>query len=107
MKFATSLALSAVLALSAAPVLAQSSGNMQNMQKQQNSMAGMPGMDNMPSHGMLGSHMMPATVLSVDANTGITEVDTGGMKLRLHFPPASLATVKAGDKIQLHMAFTK
>ncbi len=108
MKFATSFALSAVLALAAASALAQSTpSNMQAMPKQQNSMTGMPGMEGMPSHGMLGSHMMPATVVSVDTNTGIMEADAGGMKLRLHFPPASLASVKAGDKIKLHMAFMK
>ncbi|MDE2135685.1 MAG: hypothetical protein KGJ49_13945 [Alphaproteobacteria bacterium] len=80
---------------------------MQGMPKQQNSMTGMPGMDTMPAHGMMGSHMMPATVLSVDTNTGILEADASGMKLRLHFPPASLASVKAGDKITLHMGFMK
>lgn len=107
MKFATSFALSAVLALSAASALAQSDSNMQNMQKQQNSMSGMSGMDSMPSHGMAGSHMMSATVVSVDAKTGIMEADADGIRLRLHFPPASLTTVKAGDKIKLHLAFMK
>jgi hypothetical protein len=71
------------------------------------SMTGMSGVEGMPSHGMLGSHMMPATVVSVDTDTGIMEADAGGMKLRLHFLPASLASVKAGDKIKLHMAFMK
>ena len=107
MKFATSVVLSAMLALSAASALAQSDSNMQNMQKQQNSMTGMPGMDSMPSHGMMGSHMMSATVVSVDAKTGLMEADSDGIKLRLHFPPASLATVKVGDKIKLHLAFMK
>ena len=105
MKFVTSFALSAVLVLSAASALAQSTP-MQGMPKQQNSMTGMD-MSSMPAHGMMGSHMMPATVLSVDTNTGILEADASGMKLRLHFPPASLVSVKAGDKITLHMAFMK
>jgi hypothetical protein len=52
-------------------------------------------------------HTMPATVDSVDHTTGVTEVTTEGMKLKLHFPPASLATVKKGDSITLHLGFTK
>jgi hypothetical protein len=76
---------------------------------QDHKMEGMPGM-NMPGMGMQnmkGMHMMPATVTVIDATTGLTDVDAGGMKLRLHFPPTSLADVKAGDKITLHLSFTK
>lgn len=59
-------------------------------------------------HKMKGSmHQMPATVTSVDSATGIVEVNSAGMSLRLHFPPASVADLKTGDKITLHMGFTK
>ncbi|MFC5582436.1 hypothetical protein [Rhodanobacter terrae] len=59
-------------------------------------------------HKMNGSmHQMPATVTSVDSATGIVEVNSAGMSLRLHFPPASVADLKTGDKITLHMGFTK
>jgi hydrogenase maturation factor len=51
--------------------------------------------------------MMPATVSSVDSKTGIVEVDSAGMSLRVHFPPASVANLKAGDKITLHMGYSK
>ena len=62
----------------------------------------------MMRHNKNGSmHMMPATVSSVDTKTGIVEADAEGMSLRLHFPPASVATLKAGDKITLHMGYTK
>ncbi|MGB3747472.1 MAG: hypothetical protein WA961_04680 [Rhodanobacter sp.] len=62
----------------------------------------------MMRHNKNGSmHMMPATVSSVDTKTGIVEADAGGMSLRLHFPPASVANLKAGDKITLHMGYTK
>lgn len=58
--------------------------------------------------GMNGSmHRMAATVKSVDAKTGIVEVDAGGMALTVHFPPASVADLKAGDKITLHMGYTR
>lgn len=52
-------------------------------------------------------HMMPATVNSVDTKTGIVEVTTDGMSLKVHFPPASVADLKSGDAITLHMGFSK
>jgi hypothetical protein len=59
-------------------------------------------------HKMNGSmHAMPATVNSVDTTTGMVEVTSAGMTLRVHFPPASVADLKAGDKITLHMGYTK
>jgi hypothetical protein len=51
--------------------------------------------------------MMAATVTAIDAGTGLTDVDADGMKLRVHFPSASLAGIKVGDKITLHLSFTK
>ncbi|RCS29917.1 hypothetical protein DEO45_07505 [Rhodanobacter denitrificans] len=73
------------------------------------SMGHMGGMHHkMMQHDRNGSmHMMPATVSSVDTKTGMVEVDSEGMSLRLHFPPASVANLKAGDKITLHMGYTK
>lgn len=107
MKRSKLFAFSLFLAVSAAPALAQNSQSNQNMQ----GMQGMQGM-NMQGSGMdhmnmMGMHQMPVTVTSVDMNTGIVEATSGDMKLRLHFPPASLASVKVGDKITLHMAFMK
>ncbi len=62
----------------------------------------------MMHHDKNGSmHMMPATVSSVDTKTGIVEADSEGMSLRLHFPPVSVANLKAGDKITLHIGYTK
>ncbi len=52
-------------------------------------------------------HKMPATVTSVDHQTGIVEVNSAGMSLRVHFPPPSVVNLKAGDKIVLHLGFTK
>lgn len=98
MKLSRYLAFACLLTLGASPAFAQDQ-----------SMGSMPGM-NMPGmsmQNMKGMHMMPATVTAIDATTGLTDVDAGGMKLRLHFPPASLADVKAGDKITLHLSFTK
>lgn len=63
-------------------------------------------MKGMRSH-LMGKHTMPATVTSVDAKTGLMEVDSEGMALKVHFPPSSVADLKAGDKITLHLAFSK
>jgi hypothetical protein len=52
-------------------------------------------------------HKMPATVTAVDSKTGVVEVNTAGMSLRVHFPPSSVANLKAGDKITLHMGYSK
>lgn len=56
---------------------------------------------------MLGEHMLAATVTAIDAKTGIIDVTAGAMALKLHFPPAALAGIKSGDKIQVHLAFHK
>lgn len=90
--------LASLLSLAAAPSFAQNS-----------SMQSMPGMSmsGMNMQNMMGMHTMPATVSTVDAKTGIVDVSADGMNLKLHFPPASLANVKAGDSITVHLAFTK
>lgn len=58
-------------------------------------------------HKMMGMHMMPATVTSADTKTGLVDVTTEGMALKVHFPPSAMADLKAGDKITLHMGFSK
>ncbi|TAM93721.1 MAG: hypothetical protein EPN40_13035 [Rhodanobacteraceae bacterium] len=59
-------------------------------------------------HGnMMGMHKMPATVTAADAKTGMVDATTEGMALKVHFPPAAMANLKAGDKITLHMGFSK
>lgn len=61
----------------------------------------------MMKHDNNGSmHKMPATVTSADAKTGVVEVTTEGMSLKVHFPPASMAKLKAGDKISLHIGYS-
>jgi len=86
--------LCATLALGASAAFAQNQGGM--------NMPGMSGMGN-----MMGSHMMPATVTAIDAKSGLVDVTAGSMALKLHFPPASLAALKEGDKITLHLGFSR
>ena len=56
---------------------------------------------------MHGMHTMPATVTNADPKTGIVDVMTEGMALRVHFPPATMASLKAGDKIGLYMGYSQ
>lgn len=65
------------------------------------------GMHSKMHQKMNGSmHNMPATVTSVDTSTGMVEVTSEGMSLKVHFPAASVASLKAGDKITLHMGYS-
>jgi hypothetical protein len=66
--------------------------------------AGMAGME---MGTMQGQHMMPVTVTAIDGKTGLVDATAGSMALKLHFPPPSLAGVKPGDKIMVHLAFHK
>ena len=97
MKSLAIVALGAMLALGTGPALAQNQGAMGGMN--------MPGMSDMGN--MMGMHMMPATVTAIDTKTGLVDVTAGNMALKLHFPPASLASLKNGDKITLHLGFSK
>lgn len=90
------LAFGGLLALAAAPSLAQQSGAAGDMS------GGMADMGN-----TMGMHMMTVTVTAIDGKTGLVDATAGGMALKLHFPPPSLAGVKAGDKIMVHLSFHK
>lgn len=96
------------LGLAVTPVSAQDAGSM-TPASSGSSMGSMGQMHHgSMKHKMNGSmHAMPATVSSVDTTTGIVEVNSAGMSLRVHFPPASVADLKAGDKITLHMGYSK
>ena len=64
-------------------------------------------MSGMHMKNMIGMHAMPATVSSVDTKTGMVDVNAEGMMLKVHFPPPAVANLKAGDKITLHMGYSK
>ena len=64
-------------------------------------------MSHMNMGNMSGMHEMPATVLDVDHKSGIVEVNSENMKLKVHFPPNTIAELKKGDQIKLHLGFTK
>ena len=104
MKTLASVVCVAAVAVTASPVLAQQQGGMAGMD-----MKGM-NMHGMAMHGMgdmAGMHMMAMTVTAVDARTGLVDGTSEGMALKLHFPPASLSGVVPGDKLTVHMGFSK
>ncbi len=103
--FSTLGSLALALALSGVAV-AQDSAPQNGMGKSDKMGAMHSGMKGMHGH-MSGMHMMPATVTTADAKTGVVEVTTEGMDLKVHFPPSAVANLKAGDKITLHMGFSK
>lgn len=55
---------------------------------------------------MTGVHVMGGTVESVDHHSGMLNLKTAEGMLRLHFPPKSLAHVKNGEKIKVHLGFS-
>lgn len=82
-------------------------GSPQNMDKMGTMHSDMKGMHENMHKKMMGMHMMPATVTAADTTTGVVDVTTEGMALKVHFPPKAMASLKAGDKITLHMGFSK
>jgi len=79
---------------------------------QSGGMKGMQGGNMMMQHGdmmkgMMGMHTMSVTITAIDSKTGLVDVASGSMSLKLHFPPPSLAGVKTGDKISVHLGFRK
>ena len=93
MTFFKKMAFATVLALAVSPALAHESN--------------MPGITGMNMPGMMGMHDMAVTVTALDATTGMVDVNAGGMMLKIHFPPSTLSSVKVGDKITVHLGFTK
>ena len=55
----------------------------------------------------MGMHDMPATVTEVDHKTGMVDVESMNMKMKVHFPANTVADLKKGDKITLHLGYSK
>lgn len=96
MKHLKTIALSTVLVFSALPAYAHDE-----------KADGKTKMENMSMSHMMGMHEMVAKVTAINAKTGLIDVDSAGLKQHLHFPPTSLAGLNVGDKITLHLSYTK
>jgi hypothetical protein len=68
---------------------------------QNQNMGSMPGMNmsDMNMQNMNGMHMMSATVTAIDNATGLTDVDAGGMKLRVHFQTLRTTTIMLSRRL--------
>jgi len=99
--------LALVMAVSSVAVAqsSQPTGSMNSMRPMGGMGPGHHGM--MRTMNMRGMHMMPATVTEVNKETGMVEAKSEGMELKVHFPPAAVADLKEGDKITLHMGYSK
>src|SRR3546814_18981348 len=61
--------------------------------------------DRQGMHGnMMGMHTMPASVTAADAKTGVVDVTTEGMAMKVIFPPCAMASFKSGDIITLPLS---
>lgn len=56
---------------------------------------------------VLGKHSMPGKVTRIDHRSGMVHVNSYGMHLVVHFPPSSIAGLKVGDAIVLHLGYSK
>ena len=81
------------------PMSGNTSGTMSDSSSSQS------GMSSASTGPVMGQHDMTGTVESVSSN-GMVHVNCEGMNLRLHFPDAS-QNLKKGDKITLHLSYTK
>jgi hypothetical protein len=98
MRYLSVLLSGGLLALATVPSLAQQAGESSAMQH--NMQGGDMG-------STMGMHMMTVTVTAIDGKSGQVDGTAGGMALKLHFPPPSLAGVKTGDKLMIHLSFHK
>ena len=55
---------------------------------------------------MKGQHSMDGEVTKVDAKKGWVDVKTPEGRMKLHFPPAALASVKKGDRVTVEIGMT-
>lgn len=55
----------------------------------------------------MGAQDLPMTVTAVNPSTGELEGRAGEAALKLYFPPSTLAQVRVGDRLSVHMSFTR
>jgi hypothetical protein len=54
-----------------------------------------------------GEHSMSGKISKIDHSTGKLTVKTGEGNLDVHFPPQSIANLKKGDNITVHLGFSE
>lgn len=61
----------------------------------------------MGSADFQGEHSMSGTISRIDHSNGKVTVKTGEGNLDVHFPPQSIANLKKGDTITVHLGFSE
>jgi hypothetical protein len=54
----------------------------------------------------MSRHTMDGDVTKVDAKKGWIDVKTPEGRMKLHFPPPALASVKVGDRVSIELGMT-
>jgi hypothetical protein len=54
--------------------------------------------------GMAGQHTMEGEVTKVDAKKGWIDIKSPEGRMKLHFPPEALQSVKVGDRVSIEMS---
>jgi len=56
---------------------------------------------------MVGQHTMEGEVTKVDAKKGWIDIKSPEGRMKLHFPPSALQSVKVGDRVSVEMALKR
>ena len=59
-----------------------------------------------PAGDMTGHHSMEGQVTKVDAKKGWVDVKTAEGRLKLHYPPPALDSVKKGDRVTVEIGLS-
>lgn len=55
----------------------------------------------------MGMHSMSGTIETINSQTGWMKIKTGLGELTIHYPAPTVKDLKKGDKITVHLSYTK
>jgi hypothetical protein len=55
----------------------------------------------------MGEHSMAGTIEAINNQTGWMKINTGMGELNIHYPAPTVKDLKKGDKITVHLSYTK
>jgi len=59
------------------------------------------------SSNIVGQHTMEGEVTKVDAKKGWIDIKSPEGRMKLHFPPPALQSVKVGDRVSVEMGLKR
>jgi hypothetical protein len=63
--------------------------------------------DNGSENMSMGMHSMSGTIENINSQTGWMKIKTGIGELTIHYPAPAVKDLKKGDKITVHLSYTK